>query len=180
MKKRAIIVGSAPCLFEDLQQVGKGTIFALNDAAAVIHADYLVTLHPANSGVYKSRSKNKNIKALTGQYKPPSQEYEIDKWFDNCNSKGTSAGCAIKIAIAMGFKEIVLCGCPLNAGDGYVQGADYSALPEPQRVGNMPSNSALHQRRLAVLESESLEYPKDVKIYSVSGKTKELFERRVA
>lgn len=173
----AIIVGSSPCLYDDYSEATKhikgATVFALNDAAQAIHADFLVTLHPETMETFRKNSLNKNITTLSGQRSKV--KYDVDHWFTNCSSGGTSAGSAIKIAIAMGFTQIILCGCPLIGGDGYFVDINSSNMPADKRVGLMPGTHQAHKTHLNNLRHESKRYPEGVTVRSMSGNTADIF-----
>lgn len=170
-----LVCGSAPCLQADyaaaLRARPNAAVIALNDAASVVFADYLVTLHPEDAHKFRANSKNPNIIVLSGQIYNP--QHDVNFWFDDCNSGGTSAGSAIKVAKAMGFEEIILCGCPMQGGDGYFDRAPKRHMMA-QRIGDAPSNASIvlgHQQRLEQ-EAAASDYSM---VKSMSGWTAELF-----
>lgn len=172
-----LICGSAPCLFDDyneaLRHRPNAEVIAINDAASVIYADFLATLHPEDAEKFRAKSMTDNIIVISGQLRlVPS---EVDYWFTDCNSGGTTAGSAIKMARVMGFEEIILCGCPMSGGDGY-----FDAKPKPNkfgmssRFGNAPSDCRVvktHQQRLCQ-EAHEGDYQN---VSSMSGFTREFF-----
>lgn len=172
-----LICGSAPCLFDDydiaLKHRPNAEVIAINDAASVIYADFLATLHPEDAPRFRKNSMSDNVILISGQLRLiPS---EIDYWFSDCNSGGTTAGSAIKMARVMGFQEIILCGCPMNGGDGY-----FDAKPKinkfgmSTRFGNAPADCRVvktHQERLCQ-EAREGQYDN---VRSMSGFTRELF-----
>lgn len=172
-----LICGSAPCLFDDYQEALKqrpnAEVIAINDAASVITADFLATLHPEDARHFRAKSKYNNILVISGQLYNP--EYDVTFWFDNCNSGGTTAGSAIKMARAMGFEEIILCGCPLDGGDGY-----FDAKPKANkfgmstRFGNAPGDSRVVKTHQARLCQEAHEGGYD-NVRSMSGFTRQFF-----
>lgn len=172
-----LIVGSSSCLYDDyglaLKYRPESRVIALNDAASVVSADFIVSLHPETMYKFREKSANKHVITLSGQkYK---EEHDVDYWFTDCNSGGTSAGSAIKIAIAMGFKEIILCGCPLVGGDGYFDNSNSSCMLVSQRIGHMPAKHPAHKTHRLNLQRERDRYPSDVTVRSMSGNTAKIF-----
>lgn len=171
-----LICGSAPCLLPDYRKAVKhrttATVIAINDAASVILADILTTLHPDKAHLFRAGSLNKNIIVTSGQKWKP--DCDVDFWMEGCNSGGTTAGSAIKVAKKMGFSEIILCGCPMTGGDGY-----FDAEPKanrfgmPMRFGNAPATAGIvraHQKNLK-REAQDDDYSM---VRSMSGWTADL------
>lgn len=172
-----LICGSAPCLMPDYKTAVKhrqtATVIAINDAASVILADFLTTLHPEKAHTFRAASINKNIIVTSGQKWKP--DCDVDYWLDSCNSGGTTAGSAIKVAKKMGFEEIILCGCPMNGGDGYFN-APYkpNTFGMAMRFGNAPSTAGIikaHRKNL-MFEAHENDYSM---VRSMSGWTAEQF-----
>lgn len=172
-----LICGSASTLQADYAEAFRArpnaSVIAINDAASEIFADFLATLHPEDAARFKAASKNPDIKVISGQLR--NDAHPVDQWFEDCNSGATSAGGAIKMAIAMGFEEIVLCGCPMSGGDGY-----FNAPPKKNkslmavRFGNAAPGSSVvqaHQRAM-VMEARAGDYHM---VRSMSGWTAEHF-----
>lgn len=177
----ALVAGSAPCLFADLRSVFKrrdaAGVFALNGAAAEIAADFLVSLHARDLEYFRRHSINRNIITMT-RHVSFEKNVVADYLFDDCNSGATSAGCAVKIAIQLGFDEIILCGCPLNGGDGYTRLTEKIAvLPEKQRLERMRAGHPTHDVHINNLRHESRSYPDNVTVRSMSGRSAEVLGR---
>lgn len=177
MQGCVLICGSAPCLIADFhlakQYRKEAAVMAINDAVSVVRADFLATLHPEDSLKFMRKNLNPSTVIVTGQHY--NAEHHVHFWFTDCNSGGTTAGSAIKIAKAMGYSEIILCGCPMRGGDGY-----FDAPPKPNkfgmsmRFGNAPSTCRVvrtHQEHLA-FEAHAADYSM---VKSMSGWTAELF-----
>lgn len=170
-----LICGSAPSLQDDyaaaLRARPNAAVIAINDAASVIFADFLGTLHPEDAHKFRAKSKNTNVQVVSGQLLNPA--HDVNCWFDNCNSGGTSAGMAIKVAKAMGFEEIILCGCPMQGGDGYFDRGPRRSLCT-SRFGDLPDTAHVvrgHQQHL-MFEANENDYSM---VRSMGGWTAELF-----
>lgn len=178
-----IICGSAPSILDDRHDILYSLAalnrplpmhIALNDAAAIVPAEFIVTAHPEKSERFKQNSSNPYALVLSGQ---AVGDFPVDCWFTDCNSGGTSAGMAIKIAKKLGFSEIILAGCPMNGGDGY-----YNSPPKPnrfgmtERIGNARADSTTVQshRKHLMFEAANSDYSM---VKSMSGWTAEQFGR---
>lgn len=172
-----LVCGSAPCLFRDMDKALRArpdaTIIAINDVAGYINAEFVTSIHCEKMQEFRAKSINKKIKTLSGGIY--NAACDVDHWFSSCNSGGTSAGSALKIARKMGFDEIILCGCPMNGGDGYFyRRAKPTQFLMQKRFGDAsPRSSSVvaHQMNLRY-EMEGNGYNM---VKSMSGFTAELF-----
>lgn len=173
----ALVCGSAPCFFRELDTALRhrpdAKIIAINDVAGAFLADFLISIHAEKMADFRKKSLNAEVITLSGGLYDAS--HDVDFWFSGCNSGGTTAGSAIKVARKMGFDEIILCGCPLTGGDGYF---DRPAKPTQflmqKRFGDAsPRSSSVvaHQMNLRY-EMEGNGYDM---VKSMSGFTAELF-----
>lgn len=126
----AIICGSAPCLLSEFekarQKMPDAVVFAINEAAWGVYANFLVSYHAEKFDYFKSMSLNPDIITLTGKgYRDAYEEMQVDYRFTGINIGGTSLGDAVQIALKMGFSEIVIVGAPLNGLDGYYNKTNY-------------------------------------------------------
>ena len=172
-----LVCGSAPCLFRDMDKALRArpdaTIIAINDVAGYINAEFVTSIHCEKMQEFRAKSLNKEIKTLSGGIYDAA--CDVDYWFSSCNSGGTSAGSALKIARKMGFDEIILCGCPMNGGDGYFyREAKPTQFLMQKRFGDAkPRSSSVtyHQMHLR-LETQDRGFDM---VKSMGGFTAELF-----
>ena len=176
----ALVCGSAPCLYKDIEEamehVENPYVMALNDAARVIHADGIATLHPEKMRWFKQASKNPEAKGHCSAHKHSDDWADhVDYWWPDCQSGATSAFSAVKILQKMGFDQIILCGCPLSGG-GYGEGMEGFDCTHEKRIGHVPPEGKLmraHRNNLAE-EVGTGQIIAD-KVKSMSGWTAEKF-----
>ena len=149
---------------------------AINDAASVLDADFLCSIHSEKMDEFRAKSMNPDIITLGGGR--CRADGKVDYWFSGCNSGGTSAMSAVKVAKKMGFTEIILCGCPMNGGDGYFDSTYKPPVPKlhPVRFGNYPPTAGIvraHQTNMTK-EAAAGDYSM---VRSMSGLTAEVFGR---
>lgn len=147
-----IICGSAPTLIEEFEEARKNmpdaVVIAINESAEAIWADHLFSYHYDKMRQFKQRSKNRKIIGHTG--KPPRTPIkELDYWWYDSNSSGTSCAGAMNVALHMGMREIVIVACPLEAGLGYFNDATtFKSKPGSPRFGYMkPEYGMAHRHR---------------------------------
>lgn len=136
MKNTAIVVGSAPCLHDDLKRALDLYPFAfvctVNGACVEVEeADAIVAGHTNKAEIFTEARR----KAFPGG-KPfevfanwarggrePRQEYpSVTRWFGrDCSTGATSAAKAARMMFELGFEQVILCGCPLDSS-GYFSG----------------------------------------------------------
>lgn len=174
---RVLICGSAPCILMDYAAAKAhwpdAAVIALNDAAQIVWAEFICSIHNEKLEEFKRKSLNKAALTISGGRLR--EGATLDCWFSQCNSGGTSAGSAIRIAKKMGFNEILLCGCPMTGGDGYFNQA-YKEPNKllPARIGmHKPSDKAVVKHQ-AHLKQEAAQDDYSM-VRSMSGYTKDLF-----
>ncbi len=140
-----LVVGSAPCLYDDVERALKMRPFAekiaINGACAALEdighmlcgheekTDQFVRARlnafpgkplPRVHATYFRLTGTKTTEVRLAEAK---QRYpRVTDWWQADVSMGAgSAGKAIGIARAMGFAEVILCGCPMD-GSGYFPG----------------------------------------------------------
>lgn len=117
-----LVLGSAEGGLEELDTVREcrpeASVMSIGHAAGMTKADFVMTDH------YEVHSE---LRALQDRYHTEYsthctrasgwQKYPaVDYWWDLPRAIATSAESAIDIGLAMGFDEIILCGCPLEGG----------------------------------------------------------------
>lgn len=183
------VVGSAPCLFEDLAAAKTlywdYEIMLVNGACtAVEDAQHVLAGHTAKSEIFaeERRKRFPNAKpwklhanwALpknrAGQY--PCDEFpSVTDWWEGAFSTGaTSAAKAARIGLAMGFAPVILCGCPMD-GSGYSP-AEAKIKHDCARIGDRGAQMApiieSYKRKMALLAKGEFRG----KVYSMSGFTR--------
>jgi hypothetical protein len=129
-----IVVGSAPCLHDDLARALElrpfASVMLVNGAcSAVEHAEHVLAGHTDKAELFQAArlqafpkapawrlhatTDQKNIAVHKSTY-PSVTDWH---WKDMCTG-ATSAGKAIRIGFKLGFDEVILCGCPMD-GSGY-------------------------------------------------------------
>ena len=117
-----LVCGSAPCLLDEFQEAKEyrpeAKVMAINDAAQVIWADFICSVHEEKLVKFKRESVNPDAITLTEE--PYKEHFEVDYWFPSLipvSRSATSAGSAVQVARLMRFSEIIMCGAPMNGGD---------------------------------------------------------------
>ena len=174
----ALICGSAPCLLEDYQaaisRMSDAAVLVVNEAGSVVPGQHLMTQHPEKGDWFRQRSINQQIIVHTAKNRERAEQAGVDVYWPDCVTLATSGGSAIAIALRMGFERIILCGMPMNGGDGYFDG---SALQRDEpRFGLERADSryirSYQQRLVSFAESEPQSFER---VRSCSGFTRELF-----
>jgi hypothetical protein len=185
-----LVVGSAPGLFEDLEQARSlfwdSEVMTVNGAcAAVEHAEHILAGHTARAEEYNLARKKAfpnavpwRVHAAWRSKRPiPKKEFPsvTDWWGAEMSSGATSAGKAAMIGIAMKFDTIVLCGCPLD-GSGYFPGECEGIWKDPacQRIGDarMQNRKIIQRYKDRMRELAANEFKG--RVFSMSGYTREL------
>ena len=124
---RLLVFGTARCLWEDrraaIELIENKThhVMTINDAAIHVMGhpiDHIVSLHKEFLGPFKKiKMAARNLgESTTHCDKEGAGVQCVWKFF---NVGGTSALFAAKIGIAMGYKKIILCGCPMDNSGHY-------------------------------------------------------------
>ena len=174
----ALICGSSPSLLEDFklahQCMPEAVVVAVNESASVVDADFLITQHPEKAERFRQLSKNPEVVVHTGKPRERASQRGIDVYWPDGVTLATSGGSAIKIALEMGFERIVLCGMPMNGGDGYFA---QSALEqdEPRFGFEDPESEYIDGYRKALVRFVEENPEARRKVRSLGGFTRELF-----
>lgn len=178
LPKQALICGSAPCLLADFAKASKrmpdASVLVVNEAGRAIRGDHLITQHPEKASWFRKCSLNPSIVVHTGKPEDRARQPDIDVYWPGSSILATSGGSAIVIALQMNFQNIVLCGMPMQGGDGYFQGS--ALMQDEPRFGLEDPNCDYIRRyrsNLVQWASEETDVLKRVK--SCSGFTRELF-----
>lgn len=143
-----LVVGSAPCLFDDVKQALALRPFAslmlVNGACTAIeNAEHVLAGHEEKAEFFARERRRVFPRAQpwrlhacchthrVGQYRQMFPSV-TDWWPHETGVGATSASKAAKLAFLMGFDEVILCGCPMDQ-PGYFEGE----AQVPQHVGCM-------------------------------------------
>lgn len=144
-KGAALIVGSAPCVYDDLRTAAmpRAVRIGVNEGVGAALCQHLVTQHPEHIQYFLKLHRERH----PGQPDPlvhcpsPTRDEDrqfadqVDFWWENTRIRATSTASAICIATDMGFKPILLCGCPMTGGDGYYLDTTGKDSPDNPRFG---------------------------------------------
>ena len=165
---RLMIYGTARCMWDDRKRVNEMLdnrthhVMTINDAAIHIMGkpiDHIVSLHKEFLGNFKRiKMAARNLGESTTHCDKEGKDITCAWTFFNVG--GTSALFGAKIAIAMGYKKIVLAGCPLDNSGHYWE--------DPTRVGVLGCGSIGMVWKDAVRD-----YLKPY-VRSMSGRTRDL------
>lgn len=165
----ALVLGSAPSLFADkdiaLKHRPDAVLIAVNDVARIVYCQHLVSLHAERMGRFRAHSLNPNIITHTGATKRDG--CDVDHWHHPIGHSGaTSAYSAAEIARdALGFHEVILAGCPMDGGGGYVKGV-------PLKTGDNIFSRIGHARKGHMGINA---HKRHLKNYAQAGKTKGIY-----
>ncbi len=148
-----LVVGSAPCLYEDVEQALKlrpfSTLMLINGACTAIeNAEHVLAGHEEKAEFFAEARRKAFPDAPPWRLHANTMEHRRNEMKHLCPSvtdwwpfeKGigsTSASKAAKIAKMMGFGEVILCGSPLD-DSGYFAG-EGKGIPQNRsclRVGD--------------------------------------------
>ena len=156
-KGTLLVLGSAPCVREDLSDARyarpNSAIMAVNEAVKITRPNFIASLHCEKMAIFDAMARqmwgNKIWSTHSGNVTARGTERNDYKtveywWLTMKHCGGTSAWAAAMIGAAMGFEEIVLCGCPMNGGDGYFNAGDTArSTPSDPRFGEKLPHSSL-------------------------------------
>lgn len=191
MTKPAIVVGSAPCLYDDLEKALElypfAFVIAVNGACVALeNIDAFVAGHTAKAEHFAQARRNaypeKPVEVWANWTRkegpPPRLTYpSVTRWFGAGVSSGaTSAGKATRMALSLGYEPVIICGCPLD-NSGYFEGESQKGKAighDCRRVGDPDQNvhrTILNYRdKFAKLAKGEFKG----KVFSMSGLTRKL------
>ena len=147
-----LIVGSAPCLYEDvgraLQLRPFSAVLLVNGACTAIeNAEHVLAGHEEKAEFFARERRERFPKAPPWRLHATTHPHRqkacremfpsvTDWWPHEVGAGATSASKAAKLAFLLGFDEAILCGCPLD-GSGYFPGeADVPQHVNCLRIGD--------------------------------------------
>ena len=177
-----LIVGSAPCLHEDViaaMAMRPGAhVMALNEAAAAVrHIDHLYAGHYYKAPHFMAYRQQKlpdaprrySVHACWEDGRHPVEL--VDYWWEGAQSGATSAWTATRIAKGMGYDEVILCGCPMDTSGYFNDGETHRDDEGTPRIGH----DAAHPITVRYRENfERLAAEEGEGVFSMSGWTADL------
>jgi hypothetical protein len=171
-----VVAGFGSTLFSDLARVkevrGDLPTIAVNMAAGYVKAFAAFSMHwdREHLGKWAEQQREAFGDGFTvhAEGKPEWLKHNLRNyphvgfWWDGVMSKGSSGWAAARLAKAMGFSEVILCGVPIDHGR-YANGGQAILFQSPQ------TNSVCVFRKAIELDSETRSGT-----YSLSGWTKDL------
>lgn len=145
-------MGSAPCAYADVENAKKlfpnAEMMLVNGACTMFEdAEHMLAGHTAKAEEF-ARAREKafpfappiriHANSFRTDHRQPKREYpSVTDWHGPEMSSGaTSAGKAVAVGISLGYRPIILCGCPMD-GSGYAADeAQVSQDKSCQRVGD--------------------------------------------
>ena len=164
-----LVCGSAACLPDDLalakSRYGELPAIAVNGASKLVHSIALYSKHPERFIERRWLDGHQHFFGKTTVHADVRAEARpscIDYWWEGLSGGGGSAWDARKLATAMGFSTVVLCGCPMVAGP---------------HVGSLSFASFMHRDDVVEDFRRQIEADTDWHsgVVSMSGWTRELF-----
>jgi len=121
-------MGIAPCLEDDLKEASKLVDFCSVDFMAigldcadrvVFEIQHMATYHVEELGQFRLRRQkiDGNLNYMTHSHKQPKNGEQADYiWLLVAKSplSGSSAFLGVQATIGLGYKKIILCGCPMQ------------------------------------------------------------------
>lgn len=201
MSRVLLVVGSAPCLYDDVAAARElfpdAEVMTINEASGAIEdVDHVLAGHTAKAQQFFNyrMSKFPHCKRFLVHAswarvnEAPIGEFSVvtNWWGGDVSSGATSAGKAIRIAKKMGFDRVVLCGCPLDSS-GYFNPQDTDAMQrEYQHLGKCARVGALKdaQNRSVVRYRDAFRQLAQTEwkgwVFSMSGLSQKLLGAPVA
>jgi len=191
MSGAGIVVGSAPCLHDDLKRALNLYPFAfvvtVNGACVEIeHIDALVAGHTVKAGLFVAAREaafpDSKFYEVWANYGSPNRRDEfkrdhraVTNWFGpECSTGATSAAKAARMMIISGYDPVILCGCPMD-DSGYFEGESQKGKPishDCRRVGDPEQDAHRtivgYRRKFEKLAKGEFQG----KVFSISGLTR--------
>lgn len=192
-----LVVGSAPCLFEDVRAAAKlfpgiHDIMLVNGACAAIEdADHVLAGHTAKAEQFARARREAfpfampwrlHAASTPGQFKRTTPKERLypsvtDWWGPEYRSGATSVGKAVLIGLAMFYEPIVICGAPMD-GSGYFPGESQTgAKIEHEKACQRIGDENMQKRRTIIRYRETFKHLADTqwkgRVFSMSGFTKQ-------
>lgn len=183
--KTLIVLGSAPCLYADLDAAlllrPGAHVMAVNEACgAVEHIHHMLAGHCDKAQMFREyRAKkfpsSQPVPVHATQRADMPLHYPVDYWWHEAKVGGTSAWKAARIGVGMGYEEIIMAGCPLDLS-GYFNPKETRGFKhECRRVGEplddgSPSQLTIRYRKEFLRNAEQFGH----NVRSMSGWSRDI------
>ena len=195
--KTMLVVGSAPCLFADVQRALKLRPFAslmlVNGACTAFEsAEHVLAGHEEKAEFFARERRERFPNAPPWRLHATSHPHRLatskqlfpsvtDWWPHEVGVGATSASKGAKLAFILGYDEVVLCGCPLNE-PGYFQGE--ANVPQHVMCNRIGDHGVAHGLGIPVQETRIIKAYRERfkqlaetefkgKVFSMSGYTRD-------
>jgi hypothetical protein len=173
-----LIVGSAACVHEDLKAAQSirphAHLLLINGAAQLFeHAHHMLCGHGEKAEQFV-RARGLKFPDAPPLYIHASRRggtnpQGVTHIWENVSTGGTSAWKAVRIGKAMGYEELILCGCPLD-DSGYAAGESDGIAHGCARIGL--GEGRMFNNYRATFKKRARE--EGAGVYSMSGYSREL------
>lgn len=174
-----LIVGSAACVHDDLEHAKAlrpyCDVLLINGAAQLIEqAQHVLAGHGDKADAFMAARAAKFPNApsvyvhASRRIGRPIGKAVTHVW-EHVSTGGTSAWKAVRIGRAMGYEELILCGCPLD-DSGYAPGESDGITHECARIGLGEGRMYENYRRTFAKRAKE----EGQNVFSMSGYSREL------
>ncbi len=174
---RVVICGSASGVQQEcadaLRHLPGCKVVAVNDAASVLRADFLMTQHPERAAVFRQRSLNPNVEVHSGKTLARIADCDVDVYWPDALRCASSIGSALWLAITCGAREIIICGAPMDGTGGYEAGIDVHQ--DEKRIGQESCETDYVRGYQSALMAYASKLDTSIRISGVRGFTKRIF-----
>lgn len=191
-----LVVGSAPCLFDDLSRARAlfwdAEYMLVNGACVAVEcAEHVLAGHTAKAEQFARARREAfplampwrlHASASPGQFKRSTPKETLypsvtDWWGPEYRSGATSVGKAIQIGLAMSYGPVIVCGAPMD-GSGYFPGeSQIGAKIDHEKACQRVGDAAVQNRRTIQRYRDTFKHLAETqwkgKVFSMSGFTKQ-------
>jgi hypothetical protein len=191
-----LVVGSAPCLFEDVAAARKlfpdAHLMLVNGAGVAIEdAEHVLAGHTSKAEQFARARREAfpfampwrlHASAHARQFRRATPKEAVypsvtDWWGPEYRSGATSVGKAVLIGLAMFYGPVVICGAPMD-GSGYFPGESQTgARIDHEKACQRIGDKTMQQRRTIMRYRETFKQLAETqwkgKVFSMSGFTKQ-------
>lgn len=171
-----LIVGSAPCVFDDVaaaEALGPCHRFLINGAALLFErAEHWLIGHGEKAPMFKGARAAKfktSIPFIHASVRGDTNPAHFTHVWEGVSTGGTSAWKAVRIAKGMGYERIILCGCPID-DSGYAPGESKGVGHSCARIGKGEGRMYANYRRTFAVRAKGEGH----NVFSMSGYSRDL------
>lgn len=171
-----LIVGSASCVYEDVksaQALGPAAMFLINGAALLFeHAEHWLIGHGEKAPQFRRAREQvfvTPIPFIHASQRGGTNPSGVTHIWQGVSTGGTSAWKGVRIAKAMGYERVILCGCPID-DSGYADGESRHISHGCARIGLGEGRMYNNYRRTFAVRAKD----EGENVFSMSGYSREL------